>query len=149
MIQEEVQRLTGDGEVRLSSLVATSGRKIVAVGYYCQGEEPDTAEVAFIVHPRYRRHGIATFMLRRLERDIRRQGFTSTSAQVESTNTPMKEVFADVLGKPQESKCSCGQLIFRWANLGRTGGLRYARLRARHAHPKLVGGLRPCRQFTF
>jgi GNAT superfamily N-acetyltransferase len=133
IIDAEVDLLVNQIALQGAGIVATLSSKIVGVGYYCAGEEPNTAEVAFIVNRRYRHHGIATFLLRRLERDIRRRGFAGITAQVECANAPMKEVFQDVLGKPQKTASSYGQLTYGWSVVSRD----------LHSKPPAAAGRKP------
>ena len=101
---KEVERFTHVDHLGRQALVATSGGEIVAVGRFEQsGEEPATAEVAFIVAPSWRSQGLATTLLHRLADQARSSGITTFFAETLAANAPMRHVFRDA-GYPLTSR---------------------------------------------
>lgn len=68
----------------------------VGVARYEGLTDPHRAEVAVVVHPDWRRHGIATELLRRLEEPARRRGFGEFVAVYLRENRAVAAVFDDL-----------------------------------------------------
>lgn len=118
---EELVRLDGHTEQALIALDGpTNAEFIVAVGRYFVEEATGLAEVAFVVHERYRGMGIATHLLRHLAQILRDKGFSGITAHVLEDNEPMLQVFARVLGPADQTTSGSGEttLIFRFKDVG-------------------------------
>lgn len=91
----EVERFTHVDHRDREALVATVGDAIVGVGRFDRlGAGSSTAEVAFVVAPAWRRHGIAMTMLHRLADLARPRGITGFVAETLPSNNAMRSVLA-------------------------------------------------------
>jgi GNAT superfamily N-acetyltransferase len=70
------------------------GDDIIALGNYYLDPKTNLAEVAFVVHDKWQRKGIGTFLLRYLIRIARRNGIRGFSAEVLAENKGMQAVFS-------------------------------------------------------
>jgi GNAT superfamily N-acetyltransferase len=103
----EVAHLTEvDGENRVALVVERRG-DLIAVGRYDRLDDPDLAEVAFVVADGYQHQGIATMLLQRLAGWARQVGITHFVADVMGENKAMLSVFHEA-GFPTVSKVECG-----------------------------------------
>jgi len=82
-----------DGRRRMAFVLVDRGI-IIAVGRYEGLDDRESAEVAFVVADDFQRHGLGTVLLRVLAEYARKQGCQRFVAQVLSSNTTMREVFA-------------------------------------------------------
>jgi RimJ/RimL family protein N-acetyltransferase len=104
---EEVAHLTEvDGRDRVALVVERAG-DLIAVARYDRLDDPDLAEVAFLVADEFQHHGIATMLLQRLAERARQVGITHLIAEVMGENKAMLGVFHEA-GFPTESKFECG-----------------------------------------
>jgi len=92
-VRESRAFVTVDGRQRMAFILVDRGR-IVAVGRYEGLEDQESAEVAFVVADDLQRHGLGTVLLRVLAEYARGAGYQRFVAQVLSSNTAMREVFA-------------------------------------------------------
>ena len=77
----------------LIGLVQKSGHKeIVAIGSYAM-DEPDKAEVAFVVREDFQGMGVATYLLEKLQAIAVKNGYTGFTASVLRENSAMIRVF--------------------------------------------------------
>jgi acyl-CoA hydrolase/GNAT superfamily N-acetyltransferase len=77
----------------VGTLPEAHGEEIIALGNYYLDPKTNRAEVAFVVHDRWQRKGIGTFLLRYLARIARRNGIRGFTAEVLAENKPMQAVF--------------------------------------------------------
>jgi GNAT superfamily N-acetyltransferase len=104
---DEVERFTTvDGTDRVA-LVVTTPTDLIAVGRYDRGEDPTTAEVAFVVADPYQHHGLGSLLLHRLAERARAAGIRTFVAETLIENSPMLGVFRES-GYPMHSKSSLG-----------------------------------------
>ena len=95
----ELEQVTDVDFRQVVALVATSqvnGEEIVVGdGRYAaaKGENPECAEIAFIVAEPYRGRGIASLLLRHLARIAQEAGLSAFEAEVLAYNAPMLAVF--------------------------------------------------------
>jgi RimJ/RimL family protein N-acetyltransferase len=95
----ELEQVTDVDFRQVVALVATSqvnGEEIlVGDGRYAaaKGENPECAEIAFIVAEPYRGRGIASLLLRHLTRIAQEAGLSAFEAEVLAYNAPMLAVF--------------------------------------------------------
>jgi acyl-CoA hydrolase len=68
-------------------------KEIVAMGSYARAEEGDWAEVAFVTRENYQGHGIASYLLKKLEEIARQNGYKGFTATVLRDNQPMIRTF--------------------------------------------------------
>jgi len=78
----------------VGTIPAADGEDIIALGNYYLDPKTNRAEVAFVVHDRWQRKGIGTFMLQQLIRIARRNGIRGFTAEVLAENKGMQAVFA-------------------------------------------------------
>lgn len=105
---KEVDRFTHVDQLGRQALVGICDGQIVAVGRSEELElEPGTAEVAFIVAPAWRNHGLATKLLHRLADGARARRVTTFVAETLPDNVPMRQVFRDA-GFPVSSRLEDG-----------------------------------------
>lgn len=78
----------------VGTIPAAHGEDIIALGNYYLDPKTNRAEVAFVVHDRWQRKGIGTFMLQQLIRIARRNGIRGFTAEVLAENKGMQAVFA-------------------------------------------------------
>jgi GNAT superfamily N-acetyltransferase len=97
---DELARFTGADFQRVVALLVFTGQgedEVVIGGasYYAadSSARPLSAELAFLVIQKYQGHGMATMLLRHLERIARANGLECLNADVLSTNRPMLKVF--------------------------------------------------------
>ena len=67
-------------------------REIIAIGTYAV-EDDNWAEIAFVVREDFQNQGIASYILKKLERIAKENGYTGFSANVLRENSPMIHVF--------------------------------------------------------
>jgi N-acetylglutamate synthase-like GNAT family acetyltransferase len=104
---EEVAHLTEvDGENRVALVVERMG-DLIAVGRYDRLDDPELAEVAFVVVDGYQHQGIATMLLQRLAARARQVGITHLVAEVMGENKAMLSVFHEA-GFPTVSTVEFG-----------------------------------------
>jgi acyl-CoA hydrolase/RimJ/RimL family protein N-acetyltransferase len=102
------------------ALVGTVGdpghEEIIAVGRYERDDVTNLAEVAFVVHEKFRKMGLATHLLRELERIGREHKLAGFTAQVLAGNLAMLRAFDKALGYATEVRASGGEieLIYRF-----------------------------------
>ena len=77
----------------VGTLPEAHGEEIIALGNYYLDPKTNRAEVAFVVHDRWQRQGIGTFLLRYLARIARRNGIRGFTAEVLAENKGMQAVF--------------------------------------------------------
>jgi GNAT superfamily N-acetyltransferase len=77
----------------VGTLPEAHGEEIIALGNYYLDPKSNRAEVAFVVHDKWQRQGIGTFLLRYLGRIARRNGIRGFTAEVLAENKPMLAVF--------------------------------------------------------
>ena len=105
---KEVERFTHVDHLGRQALVAICDGQIVAVGRSDElASQPGTAEVAFIVAPRWRNHGLATELLHRLADGARARRVDTFVAETLPDNAPMRQVFRDA-GFPVSSRFVAG-----------------------------------------
>ncbi len=78
----------------VGTIPAAHGEDIIALGNYYLDPKTNRAEVAFVVHDKWQRKGIGTFMLQQLIRIARRNGIRGFTAEVLAENKGMQAVFA-------------------------------------------------------
>lgn len=78
----------------VGTIPAAHGEDIIALGNYYLDPKTNRAEVAFVVHDKWQRKGIGTFMLKQLIRIARRNGIRGFTAEVLAENKGMQAVFA-------------------------------------------------------
>jgi acyl-CoA hydrolase/GNAT superfamily N-acetyltransferase len=90
--------------------------EIIAVGRYELDDVTNLAEVAFVVHEKYRNLGIATHLLQKLEDIAREHKIDGFTAQVLSGNMAMLRAFEKALGYATEVRTVSGEieLIYRF-----------------------------------
>jgi acyl-CoA hydrolase/GNAT superfamily N-acetyltransferase len=77
----------------VGTLPEAHGEEIIALGNYYLDPKTNRAEVAFVVHDKWQRQGIGTFLLRFLARVARRNGIRGFTAEVLAENKGMQAVF--------------------------------------------------------
>lgn len=93
---DTLRRLTELDYVQRFALVAFAGGHGVAVArYIATDDRPAEAEVAIVVHPQWRRVGLATQLIERLGRRAIECGITSFTALYWSQNRPVAELAHD------------------------------------------------------
>lgn len=93
ILQEQWASIDYRKNISLIGLIQSGGRKeVMALGTYAQ-EDQETAEVAFLVREDFHGQGVATRMLKDLQRIATANGYTRFSASVLSDNTGMLHVF--------------------------------------------------------
>ncbi len=93
VLQEQWASIDYRKNISLIGLIQSGGRKeVMALGTYAQ-EDQETAEVAFLVREDFHSNGVATRMLKELQRIAAANGYTRFSASVLSDNTGMLHVF--------------------------------------------------------
>ncbi len=93
--QRDIQRFTTVDHVDRVALICTIGGAMVAVGRYDRGDDPDTAEVAFVVEDRHQGRGIGSVLLEHLAAAGRERGVRRFVADVLPGNRAMVRVFLD------------------------------------------------------
>ncbi|MCS7336749.1 MAG: GNAT family N-acetyltransferase [Verrucomicrobiae bacterium] len=78
----------------VGTIPAAHGEDIIALGNYYLDPKTNRAEVAFVVHDKWQRKGIGTFLLQQLIRIARRNGIRGFTAEVLAENKGMQAVFA-------------------------------------------------------
>ncbi len=93
VLQEQWASIDYRKNISLIGLIQSGGRKeVMALGTYAQ-ENEETAEVAFLVREDFHGNGVATHMLKELQRIAISNGYTGFSASVLADNTGMLHVF--------------------------------------------------------
>jgi len=92
---DELFRFTHVDYERRLALVAETEDGIIGVGRFdCCEEEPEAAEVAFVVGDQWQRHGVASLLLDELVTAARRRGIARFIASTLVENHAMLDVFA-------------------------------------------------------
>jgi acyl-CoA synthetase (NDP forming)/RimJ/RimL family protein N-acetyltransferase len=91
----DLKRFTEVNHRGREAMVAVLGNDLIAVGRYEQLDEPDTAEVAFVVEDAHQGRGIASVMLEHLAEAAREEGITKFVAEILPQNGAMVRVFSD------------------------------------------------------
>jgi RimJ/RimL family protein N-acetyltransferase len=104
---DELEHLTRVNGVDRVALVVERAGELIAVGRYERLDDPDVAEVAFVVADDFQHHGIATMLLHHLVVAARSAGITRFIAEVLAENKAMLSVFQDA-GFPIQSKTDWG-----------------------------------------
>jgi len=76
----------------VGTLPEAHGEEIIALGNYYLDPKTNRAEVAFVVHDKWQRRGIGTFLLGYLARIARRNGIRGFTAEVLAENKAMQAV---------------------------------------------------------
>ena len=114
---KEVQRFTCvDGFDRLA-LIAESDGEILGIGRFDRLDDPQTAEVAFVVADAHQHQGIATTLLHRLADEAPKRGITTFVAETLGDNAKMQRVFRRS-GFPVTTKFRDGVLEMRFPITG-------------------------------
>ena len=94
VIQNQWSSLDYRNNLSLIGLDQRGGHaEIIAVGSYARGDEEQDAEVAFVIHEDYQGMGIASYLLRMLEKIAMSNGFKRFFASVLKENGAMLSVF--------------------------------------------------------
>lgn len=93
--EHELRDVVGAAAVHVTMLATVDGR-LIGLGEYITGTEPDEAEVAFAVADDHHRHGVATLLLERLAVIAHEQGVRRFTALVLPDNADMQLVFRTV-----------------------------------------------------
>lgn len=155
LTETEVQRFSQVDGRRRMALVAVLNDDLVGVARYDRDpDDPEQAEVAFVVADAWQGRGVGTFLLQRLARYAHKQGIRRLTAETLPFNTRMQAVFRQS-GFAEEARFEDGVVRVRldlatactgaWAV---TGGRRRTRQRRSSSAPRtdegeLAAGARP------
>lgn len=89
----EVRQLTEIDPNHVAALVVTDGGKLIGGGRYIADDQHKSAELAFLTGPDYRGRGLASLLLKHLQRIGREQGIEKFEAEVLTQNAAMLAVF--------------------------------------------------------
>jgi acetyl coenzyme A synthetase (ADP forming)-like protein len=95
LTEREVQHFCNVDYVDRMALVALLGDDIIAVARYDRLDDPDEAEVAFVIADEHQGRGLGTLLLEYLAAAAREQGIRRFSAETLSDNRRMLRVFHD------------------------------------------------------
>lgn len=93
--EHELRNVVGAADSHVTMLALTDGR-LIGLGEYIIGSEPDEAEVAFAVADDHHREGVATLLLERLAVIAHARGLQRFTAAVLPGNADMRLVFRTV-----------------------------------------------------
>jgi acyl-CoA hydrolase/RimJ/RimL family protein N-acetyltransferase len=94
VIQDQWSSLDYRDNISIVGFDQTGGyEEIVAIGSYSRGEDPEVAEVAFVVNENFQGMGIAAYLLQVLEKIAMANGYKRFSASVLRENGAMLRVF--------------------------------------------------------
>jgi RimJ/RimL family protein N-acetyltransferase len=80
--------------ISLIGLVMHGGHKeIIAIGSYAETKDEDVAEVAFVVREDYQNKGIASYLMRQLEKIARENNYKAFEASILIENEAMLQAF--------------------------------------------------------
>ncbi|MFP4476588.1 MAG: GNAT family N-acetyltransferase [Desulfatibacillaceae bacterium] len=88
-------------------------KEIVAMGSYAQADEPEWAEVAFVTRENYQGHGIAYYLLTKLQEIARKNGYKGFTATVLRDNDAMIHIFEKRYPHATTRLEPGGELFFR------------------------------------
>lgn len=103
----ELERFTHVDHRDREAIVATIDDEIVGVARFDRLDNPQAAEVAFVVTDRWQGHGLGSALLRELARRARQAGVARFVADTLPYNSKMLRVFHDA-GLPMTSKLRDG-----------------------------------------
>jgi succinyl-CoA synthetase alpha subunit/RimJ/RimL family protein N-acetyltransferase len=107
-LDPEVDRLLGGDGVQRAAIVAELGGRLVGIASYVRNpDQPQRADVAFVVSDEHQGHGIGTRLLTALAERARSNRISRFEADVLCSNLRMLQVFQDV-GFRQHQKVEAG-----------------------------------------
>jgi acyl-CoA synthetase (NDP forming)/GNAT superfamily N-acetyltransferase len=95
MPQRDVERFSHVDHVHRVALAALLGNDVIAVGRFDRLEDPEAAEVAFVVEDDHQGRGIGSILLEHLAAAARERGLRRFVAEVLAENAAMVRVFRD------------------------------------------------------
>ena len=105
--KNELERFTHVDHHDREALVATVRDEIVAVARFDRLDDPDMAEVAFVVTDRWQGDGLGSALLDRLVQRAREEGMTTLVAETLPDNRRMVKVFKHA-GLPMQTEFDSG-----------------------------------------
>lgn len=93
--EQELRDVVGAAASHVTMLATVDGR-LIGLGEYITGTEPDAAEVAFAVADDHHRQGVATLLLERLAVIAHAHGLRRFTAMVLPDNADMQLVFRTI-----------------------------------------------------
>ncbi len=105
----EIEHFTNVDHERREAIVAWCGEEIVGVGRFEQADDPQVAEVAFVIADAWQGHGVGSQLLDALIAHARSRGVTRLVAETLPENERMRRLFHHS-GHPVTSRWDAGVL---------------------------------------